>query len=366
MRIPLWDRLKYLSVYTLPLATVFSFLTTGWMTFFPVLYAFIVIPTAELLVPPLKENDPAPLADAKSRDPWFDFLLVGLVPIHYFLGIWFLISVSGTGMDTISIVGRVLSYGLMCGVIGINVAHELGHRPNKWFQLLAKALLLTSLYTHFFIEHNKGHHKNVATPEDPSTARLNEPLMFFWFRSISQSYMNAWRLEASRLKRMKQSRISLNNEMIRFSIAHIALLATIWFFFDGFGVLYYTLSAAFGFLLLETVNYIEHYGLVREKISEHRYEDASPAHSWNSDHQYGRVFLFELSRHSDHHFQPAKKYPTLRRWDESPQMPTGYPGMMILSFIPPLWFAVMNKRVMEFRLKGVEQEARTHKSDPTT
>ncbi|KAB2809909.1 alkane 1-monooxygenase [Phaeocystidibacter luteus] len=358
MRVPLRDKLKYLSVYTLPLAAAVSFTSEGWITFLPIAYAFMVIPLVELFIPADKSNDSPEIAEAKANDRWFDFLVELIVPVHYAFGIWFLISVSGTGNDWVTIAGRISSYGLMCGVIGINVAHELGHRPNKFHQFLAKSLLLTSLYTHFFIEHNRGHHKHVATPEDPSTARLNEPLMFFWVRSVSQTYRKAWSLEAQRLRRKKSSVISLQNEMIRFTIAHLVMLGAIYFFFGWAVMLYYTAAAIIGFLLLETVNYIEHYGLLREKVSEHRYENASPLHSWNSDHQYGRAFLFELSRHSDHHFKPAKKYPTLDRWEEAPQMPTGYPGMMLLSLFPPLWFAVMNKKVIEFRLKKVEAEAR--------
>ncbi len=358
MQIPLKDRLQYLAVFTLPLAAAVSFQAEGWLTFIAVIYSFAFIPLLELFLPPRTYNDPPELAEKKGKDLWFDFLLVLVVPIQYAFGIWFLFAVSEPGLGTVSIIGRITAYGMMCGVIGINVAHELGHRPQKGYQFLAKTLLLTSQYTHFFIEHNRGHHKHVATPVDPSTARLNEPVMLFWIRSVTQTYRKAWRLEAQRLKRKKKSVLSLNNEMIRFTLFQVLVFGTIYLFFGWKVMLLYLAAAVMGFLLLETVNYIEHYGLLRKKVSEHRYENAGPQHSWNSDHQVGRALLFELSRHSDHHFRPAKKYPTLQRWEEAPQMPTGYPGMMLLSIIPPLWFAIMNKKVITYRLKEELEDSR--------
>lgn len=353
MRIPIKDRLKYLAVFSIPVAVYFSFTNEGWMAFIPILYAFGVVPFLEFALPPQRENDSEELQTAKANDKWFDFLLILVVPIHYAFGVWFLFTVSQDA-DWLTRLGWIMSYGLMCGVLGINVAHELGHHTQKSHQLLAQALLLTSQYTHFFIEHNRGHHKNVATPEDPSTARFGEPLMFFWVRSTTQTYRKAWALENQRLRRKKIGIFSLNNLMIRFTLLQILVMGTVAFFFGLPVLLYYLAAAVIGFLLLETVNYIEHYGLTREKVSEFRYEDASPEHSWNSDHQMGRSLLFELSRHSDHHFQPAKRYQILQRWENSPQMPTGYPGMMLLSLIPPLWFAVMNKRVAVYKLSKVE------------
>lgn len=355
MRIPLKDRLKYLTVFTIPLAVYFSFTSEGWMAYIPIFYAFGFVPLLEFIIPPQHENDSEELREAKAKDKWFDVLLILVVPVHYAFGIWFVFTVSNDA-DWVTRIGWILSYGLMCGVLGINVAHELGHHTNKWHQRLAQALLLTSQYTHFYIEHNRGHHKNVGTPSDPSTARFGEPLMFFWIRSTAQTYMKAWTLEKERLKRKKKSVVSLDNLMIRFTLLQVILMGCVAYFF-GLDVLgFYIAAAVVGFLLLETVNYIEHYGLTRDKVSEFRYEDATPEHSWNSDHQIGRSLLFELSRHSDHHYQPAKRYQTLQRWENSPQMPTGYPGMMLLSLVPPLWFAVMNKRVAVYKLKKVQAE----------
>lgn len=235
--------------------------------------------------------------------------------------------------------------GLLCGTFGINVAHELGHRVNKFEQILAKALLATSLYIHFFIEHNKGHHKNVATPEDPSSARYNEPVYTFYFRTIILSYISAWKIANSDCSKKNLSPFSIQNEMIQAHFIQIVLIGIIYFFFGWLICLYFIAAAFIGIALLETVNYIEHYGLQRKQTDAGKYERTMPRHSWNSNHTLGRIMLFELSRHSDHHYQSSRKYQILKHHEDAPQLPTGYPGSMILAMIPPLWFFVMNKKV---------------------
>jgi len=246
---------------------------------------------------------------------------------------------------------------VMLGGIGINVAHELGHRQTRHEQFMAKALLLPSAYMHFFIEHNRGHHKNVSTHEDPASSRFNETLYHFWVRSVVFSFVSAWNLEKKRLQRAKAPVWSLKNEMIRFQLIQLIFWAIILLTFGWQATLLYTVAAIIGFLMLETVNYIEHYGLARKKVSENRYERVEPVHSWNSNHVVGRIMLFELSRHSDHHFKPAKKYQILEHHDHSPQMPTGYPGMMLLSAVPPLWFHVMNPRISKIRKQSMNAQA---------
>ena len=239
--------------------------------------------------------------------------------------------------------------GMLCGVFGINVGHELGHRTNLVEQTFAKMLLLTSQYMHFFIEHNKGHHKRVATHDDPSSARYGEWVYGFYFRSIIFSYISAWHIAAKDVRKKGKPVISIHNEMIQFTLIQLSFIAIIFFYFGWLITLYYLIAAGIGIILLETVNYIEHYGLQRKQIADGKYERALPQHSWNSDHVIGRLMLFELSRHSDHHYLASRKYQVLRHHDDSPQMPTGYPGMMILSLLPPLWFYVMNKKVKDLR-----------------
>ncbi len=230
-----------------------------------------------------------------------------------------------------------------------NAAHELGHR-NTWYeQLMSKMLLATSLYLHFFIEHNRGHHKNVSTDEDPASSRYGETLYAFYIRSVRDSWLSAWHLESEKLKKQNHSFWSFHNEMLMYQFIQGGMLLAIALIWGWKVLLFYILSATMGFLLLETVNYIEHYGLRRKLIDGAYYEKVLPIHSWNSNHPIGRIMLFELTRHSDHHYMASRKYQILRHFDHSPQMPTGYPGMMVLSFFPPLWFAVMHKEINKYK-----------------
>jgi alkane 1-monooxygenase len=284
-----------------------------------------------------------------KADKTYDALLYLVVVLQYAALYKFLYAMSHDAMMWMDITGRVWVMGLLCGTFGINAGHELGHRANVFEQTLANLLLLTSLYMHFYIEHNKGHHKKVATPEDPSSARYGEWVYTFYFRSIVFSYFSAWTIANNEVRKKGRAVISIYNEMIQFTAIQIAFVALIFFVFGWFTTIYFLVAAGIGILLLETVNYIEHYGLQRKLLNENKYERAMPAHSWNSDHVIGRLMLFELSRHSDHHYLASRKYQVLRHHDDSPQMPTGYPGMMILSLVPPAWFYVMNKRIRAMR-----------------
>jgi len=340
--------LKYLSVFTLPALAYISFQRTGIWTYLPVIEAFLLIPLLELFFKPNNSNHSDGEEDELLKNRLFDWLVYLVVPIQFGCLWLFLNSMQDPSLGTVSIIGRITSMGLLCGVMGINVAHELGHRKHKYEQFMAKLLLLTSLYMHFYIEHNRGHHKNVSTEEDPSSARLGESLYGFWFRSIVNAYLSAWKLEFDRLKKNGFGKLSWRNEMLQFQITQLVFVALVYWYFDWQIAIYFVLAAIIGFVLLETVNYIEHYGLSRDKKGD-RYERVMPAHSWNSDHVVGRIMLFELSRHSDHHYKASRKYQILRHMDESPQMPTGYPGMMILAAIPPIWFKIMNERIVNFK-----------------
>ncbi|MEQ8241501.1 MAG: alkane 1-monooxygenase [Cyclobacteriaceae bacterium] len=340
--------LKYLLVFTLPVLAYVSFNSRGWLTYTPIIEAFLLVPFLELLFKPNTQNLEESEAEIRKSDWFYDLLVYLVVPIQFFFLYLFLESMQESGLATVDIIGRISAMGLLCGVIGINVAHELGHRTKKYERLMAKMLLLTSLYMHFYIEHNRGHHKNVSTKEDPSSARMGEMLYSFWFRSVVYAYLSAWKLEKERLGKKGISWFSWKNEMLIFQLIQVALLAVIYALYGLPIMLYFLAAAVIGFLLLETVNYIEHYGLERERKGN-TYERVLPSHSWNSNHVVGRLLLFELSRHSDHHFIASRKYQILRNMDNSPQMPTGYPGMMLLATIPPLWFFVMNTRIRRFK-----------------
>lgn len=339
--------LKFLLPFSLFILAYLAFTQRGWLIASPVVYAFGLIPLLELLIPLSKANMTEAEEKIAKDDRIYDWWLYIIVPLQYAALIIFLFSLKEEGLQTWERTGRIVAMGLLCGAFGINVGHELGHRRLLYERNLAKALLLTSLYMHFYIEHNKGHHKNVSTPEDPSSARKWEPVYLFYFRTVIFGYLSACKIAADDQRKKGKPVVHYTNQMIQFQLLQILFVLLIGFVFGTVIMLSFMAAASIGFLLLETVNYIEHYGLERKKTNE-GYERAMPEHSWNSSHILGRLMLFELSRHSDHHYLASRKYQVLRHHDDAPQMPTGYPGMMILSLIPPLWFSIMHKRMNSF------------------
>ncbi|MBK7964219.1 MAG: alkane 1-monooxygenase [Bacteroidetes bacterium] len=337
-----WRWLKYLVALVIPLHTIYGFYAGGWFLLFPLFLSFLLIPLLELLIPPDSSNMNALQLELEERNPMYDGLLYLLLPLQIFNLFLFLNQVGDSEVSNFDRIVMISCMGLNCGIIGINVGHELGHRTNTFEVILAKTFLLSSLYMHFYIEHNRGHHKRVGTRIDPASARYGENLYFFLMRSIVQSFFSAWMLESKRLKKVKKSSLSFSNQMMHFSFIQLLLLLAIYFFFGKMVLLYFMMAALLGISLLESVNYIEHYGLGRKKMEDGTFAKVKHCHSWNSNHVLGRLALFELSRHSDHHDKASKKYQLLNHHDASPQMPTGYPGMIILALIPPLWFKVMH------------------------
>ncbi len=306
------------------------------------IYGFAIIPLVELFRAPKPDRLTEEEERAALADPLYSALLIAFVPLQWALLLLFLVQVREPGLSVWELAGRITTMGFMCGVYGINIAHELGHRATRWERNLARTLLLSSLYMHFIIEHNRGHHHRVATPDDPASARYGENIYFFWVRTIVMSFASAWHIEAGRLRKANKAPYGIHNEMIRFLAMELMLLIVIGSAF-GMHVLLAFLAAAFiGILLLETVNYIEHYGLGRAMNERGTYGRVLHAHSWNSDHLIGRLMLFELTRHSDHHHTASRKYQALRSEADGPQLPTGYPGMMLLSLVPPLWFHIVD------------------------
>ena len=341
---------KYLSPLIVYVLAWFAFTGTGWITWSPMLYAWVLMPTIELFIRPDNNNLSMAEEELAKKDRMYDYLLYIIVVIQFAALFVFLSSMQTHQLLWWEIAGRICSMGLLCGSFGINVAHELGHRINKYEQVFAKSLLLTSLYMHFFIEHNKGHHKNVATPEDPSSARYNEAVFTFYLRTIIFSYLSAWKIANNEMKKKGLPVLHWKNEMLQTQIIQLLFVAVIVLMFGWLITFYFLAAATIGFLLLETVNYIEHYGLQRKQRADGNYERAMPQHSWNSNHILGRLMLFELSRHSDHHYLASKKYQVLQHHDDAPQLPTGYPGSMILAMLPPLWFYVMNKKIRQLEI----------------
>ncbi|MBL7951611.1 MAG: alkane 1-monooxygenase [Flavobacteriales bacterium] len=340
-----WRALRYLATFTLPLGAWATFTDRhGWYWTVPMV-GFVLVPLLELVV----RGRPNVLSEEAERavlaDPFFDMLLYAIVPVQYGLLYLFLDRVRAGGLAPGELLGCVAAMGVLCGVYGINVAHELGHRTHRWERDLARALLLTSLYMHFIIEHNRGHHRRVATPDDPASARYGETVYAFWLRSIVFSWRSAWHIEADRLRKAGHVPVGVRNEMVQALFWQGALLLVIGTVFGPNALAAFLGAALLGVLLLETVNYIEHYGLRRKRTAGGSYGRVHHVHSWNSDHLLGRIMLFELTRHSDHHWKASKKFQALNSVAEAPQLPTGYPGTMLLSLVPPLFFAVMHPRL---------------------
>ncbi|WAC01005.1 alkane 1-monooxygenase [Lacinutrix neustonica] len=337
--------IKYIAAFSLPVVAIIGLYFKGVYTFLTPVYAFGIIPVLDLLLPIQTENLTAEEADSKLKRKVFDWLLYMNLPVVLALLIYSFIIVSTNVLATYEFIGLFISMGIVLGTNGINVAHELGHRQATNERFIGKALLLPAFYMHFYIEHNFGHHLHAATPEDPATARYNQSVYSFWFTSTVRQYFNAWRIQTKRLENNNQSFLSVKNDMLWYTILQLAYLAVVFMVFGKTVLLFAILSGIGGFIMLETVNYIEHYGLLRHKTKSGRYERVREMHSWNSNHVVGRIVLYELTRHSDHHYKTSKKYQILDCHDESPQMPFGYPTSMVLALMPPLWFKIMNKRV---------------------
>jgi len=335
-------KLKYLTIFLLPLTVGAGFYLKGVPTFLPLVTFFIIVPILEIFLKIDDTNLVGEARDEAENDPFYSWLLYSMLPLQFGYLYWFLVSEFSVSYEYI---GAMLSMGLMCGVIGINVGHELGHRSNRMERLVGELLLLSSLENHFLPYHNRGHHTNVGTPNDPATARKNEPLYVFWFRSHFGSYFQAWQIEWVRMGIMKRARLGFSNLMVVYTLVQLAFCFSIYYFMGSEALVNFLIVAGIGILLLETVNYIEHYGLMRKQRENGTYESVKRIHSWNANNVLGRVVLFELTRHSDHHFKADRPYQVLESHEGSPTMPTGYPGMMLLSLIPPLFFKVVNPRI---------------------
>ncbi|WCT04735.1 alkane 1-monooxygenase [Rhodococcus qingshengii] len=336
------------------------FNSLGWNAVSPVwwwigpLLVYILLPILDIFFGPDGENPPDEVMERLENDKYYryctyiyiPFQLVSLVLACY---LWSATDLSWLGIDgglgLISKIGLAISIGCVAG-IGINTAHELGHKKDSLERWLSKITLAQSFYGHFYIEHNRGHHVRVATPEDPASSRFGESFWTFLPRSVWGSLRSSWSLEKARLDRLGKKPWTIRNDVLHSWLMSVVLFGVLVAVF-GLSVLpFLMLQAVFGFCLLETVNYLEHYGLKRRRLDSGRYERAAPEHSWNSDHICTNIFLYHLQRHSDHHANPTRRYQTLRSMDGAPNLPSGYASMIILAYVPPLWRKVMDPKVL--------------------
>ena len=334
--------LKYVLAYITPLGALMGLWLQGFWVFFTPFFTFILVPFLETILPIAKQNLSQKKLLSKDKNKFFNVILYLNIPIVYGLIGYFLWSLSFEQYSITELVGLTISLGIVVGANGINIAHELGHRKLHFERVFGKILLLPALYMHFFIEHNFGHHLHAATPQDPATAKYNQSIYSFWFSSIKGQYIKAWSIQKSLLGRAKLPFLSSKNDMLWYTLIQFGYLMSVYLFLGELALGLALCIALSGVLLLETINYIQHYGLKRNKKASGRYERISEIHSWNSNHVLGRILLYELTRHSDHHYRAHKKFQLLEYHQSGPQMPFGYTTSMVLALAPPLWFLVMN------------------------
>ena len=319
------------------------------MAWFPLFFLFVLLPTTDYLLGHDPVNVAAEREAAVSRLPWFRALTLAAVPAQLALlawsGYWF----AHAGYSAAGMAGWLLSQGLVGGILAINTAHELIHKDGKLEPWAGGVLLASVGYHGFKIEHLRGHHVHVSTPEDASSARFGQSLWHFLPRAIVRNTTGAWRLESERLRRLGHKTLSWRNELLWWTGLWLAFAIGSGLWLGPMGVAFFLLQGLFAAGSLEIINYIEHYGLERRKLQDGRYERTTHLHSWNSDYALSNLMLFQLQRHSDHHAFPKRRYAILRHRPDAPQLPGGYSAMFVLALCPPLWRRVIDPRVRAWR-----------------
>jgi len=333
----------YFMAYVGPISVFLGGFLGGFWVFLTPMIVLGLHPIADWFAAPY----PPSHGPTQKEDPSFSWILWLYVPTQILLTLWTLYRIHDPSFDTLERLGLILSLGLSNGAIGFTAAHELIHRRQHWERGLGVLLLSNVSYAHFRIEHVFGHHRRVATRFDPASARLGEILYTFWFRSIWGGLKSAWRIEVKRAEIHEQSPWTLSNRMIQYFLLQGGIYLLLALIAGVSGVLAFAFQSVVAVLLLETINYIEHYGLERKKTGPKTYEPVSSQHSWDSDHRYTNSFLFNLGLHADHHQEPLKPYETLELKESSLKLPAGYSAMILLAMIPSLWKKTVDPLLLE-------------------
>ena len=318
-----------------------------WTLWIPLVFLYLVIQLLDYLFPNDRSNPPEQVVPQLEADVYYRLLIHLTVPLYFIIltiGAWF---VASHDLSWSGLLALALTVGVIGG-FGINTGHELGHKKNRSDRLAAKLALAVPFYGHFSIEHNAGHHTQVATPEDSASARFGESIYRFALREIPGGLKRAWKLESARLARQGFGSWHWKNEILQSYAISVVLYTGLIVAFGTVIVPFLLIQAAYAWWQLTSANYIEHYGLLRKKLPNGRYERCQPHHSWNANHTASNLVTFHLERHSDHHAYAARRYQSLRHFDEVPQLPSGYFGMFLLAYVPPLWRWVMDPRVLEW------------------
>ncbi|KTC88729.1 alkane 1-monooxygenase [Fluoribacter dumoffii] len=341
-------KLCFMLVYVVVTLPFIGFYFGGFYTFLPFLVLFTLIPLLDVWLVDASNPDSSQEPNL-LKDKYFKLLTWIYVPVQYTFIMLAIYLVVHTPLTAIEFIGFGMSIGLLTGGIGITLAHELMHKNSSVDQLLSKVLLTSVCYGHFFIEHVRGHHVHVATPKDPATSRLGESVYHFLPRTLIGSFRSALSIERKRLNRNGYPWYHLQNQFWWIITLPVVLAVALYYYGGWPAFLFFILQSVIAVILLEIINYIEHYGMERKKLANGFYEKVSDQHSWNANHWLSNMLLFQLQRHSDHHMYGARPYQLLRHIDSSPQLPSGYLGMIILALFPFLWRRVMDKRVLAKR-----------------
>lgn len=324
------------------------FLQTGnavWLWAFLALF-YVGVTVMDRLFGEDLSNPPESAVPRLEADNYYRYITYAVVPVLWFGFFFNVIFLATHELPWYHWLAVVLTTGSMLG-FGLNLCHEMGHKKNLLDRKLAVATLALGAYGHFSVEHNRGHHRHVATPEDPASSRMGETIYRFVFREMPGAFFRAWDLECERMERLGKSDWSLDNEMVQGGVITFVLYAGLIALYGVAMVPILMLVAFWGGFQLTSANYIEHYGLIRKKLANGRYEQCQPHHSWNSNHIASNLVLFHLQRHSDHHAHPTRSYQSLRDFPDLPRLPVGYFGMFLAAYVPPVWFRIMNPRLIE-------------------
>ncbi len=306
---------------------------------------YTLAPIIDWLLGEDENNPPEAVVMQLDQDRYYRYLTYAVVPLHLITLIG-CASYAGTAqLSPFGFFGLALVAGVSAG-LAINTGHELGHKNSRIERWLAKIVLAVPAYGHFSLDHNRGHHMAVSTPEDPASARMGESIYRFASREIPGAFRRAWRFEAERLANRGHSAWHADNQLLQSWSLSLAIAIALVVAFGWQMLPFLLVHHAAAYFQLTSANYIEHYGLLRGKDENGRYERCAPLHSWNSNHIFSNLVLFHLERHSDHHANPLRRYQSLRHFDELPQLPNGYFGSYLLAYVPPLWFRVMDKRLL--------------------
>ena len=316
-----------------------------WWTWFTPFLWYVALPIADALIGRDERNPPDAAVQGLESDGYYKALAYLSIPLFYvtwMVGVW---AVATQGYGWAGYLGVTLAVSLTNG-LALVVGHEIGHKTSRFEKRLAQIVLAVPAYGHFSAEHNRGHHKDVATPDDPASSRFGETLYAFVQREIPGAMKRAWHDEKVRLQRQGIGVFSVHNEILQSFFLTAILYGTALGLFGAIIIPFLVISTLWGWQFLSTSNYIEHYGLLRQKLPDGRYERCRPEHSWNANHLISNLMLYHLQRHSDHHARPTRCYQALRT-DKAPELPGGYPLCFTLSYFPPLWRYVMDPRVLE-------------------